>query len=211
MKKYFTLLLCGFLFLGMSCIPAYADVTTGTWTLDTGLSNGYWAEIFETLGEPGAGGNTLTANDGTQWSLEGKSQPASLTSESETDYTYETAYTGTFDLETDNSKWGDGFTDLSFNGTNYNNGGAWGSDLDFKFTLVGINNNYRYHIVAIFNSTTENIIYTQLGTNASNYFGHAGGPFDSMTLNVSMVPIPGAVLLFGSCLIGIVGIRRRLK
>ena len=132
-KVYFILLFAGLFFLGMSCIPACASVTTGTWTLDNGLSNGYWAEIFETLGAPGAGGNTLTANDGTQWSLEGKSQPAGGTSES--GYTYETPYTGTFDLETDNSKWGEGFTDLSFNGTNYSKGGSWGSDLDFKFTF----------------------------------------------------------------------------
>ena len=207
MKKLISLL-AGLLLIGMSCIPAFGAVILDTWTLADGLSNGYWNEIFGT-NNPGAGGNSLNANavSGGQWTLWGLSQTASPISGSE--YTYETPYSGTFNLATDDIRWGDGFTGLSYNAMNYSDGGTWGDDLKFKFVLVAYNDNYRYDLEAMFDSDGATS-YTQLYGDAI-YIQHSGGPFDSLTLSKTMVPIPGAVWLLGSGLIGIAGFRRKFK
>ena len=55
-KKHLMFFFSGIFFVVMSAIPVYASVTTGQWTFAAGdLSNGYWAELFETPGQPGWG------------------------------------------------------------------------------------------------------------------------------------------------------------
>jgi hypothetical protein len=201
-----SILLVGLLFIGLSCVSAFASVTPGMWTLDTGISNGFWGEIFETSNQPGSGGNALVANDSGQWAMWGQSQSAGVSSDP--DYDYETPYTGTIYLAPDADKWGDGLNFVNFSGINYSTGGEWGSGLDFKFTVFVIDNNYRYDLVAEFNSASENVNYVQL-YDKSFYVQHGGGGFDSIKLNVSPVPIPGTLWLLGSGIIGIVGIRRK--
>jgi hypothetical protein len=205
-----------------------AALTTGSWTVTNypetafdKLNNGLWYEVFQN--GPGSIGSTLTAysgyragntiTDSSQWKFDGATL-ASVTANPGGGWDYQTTYNSGH-LWLAQSLWGEA-TDVygmtAINKSRTNASGLQQFEISISGEKVIDGTNYLFTMLATFdgqNTNTDAAGYYQLFSTAA----HTGYGFGSIQVDVSAapVPIPAAVWLLGSGLIGLVGIRRRMR
>ena len=195
-----------------------AAPVTGSWNLDSGLNNGYWIEAFVGGGH-GAQGNKIFAYGGSQWDVAATLD--SVTTSSMSGYDYETTYIGSLSLFSA-GPWSENIelSNVSFVNnsilTTEDVQGVQAPRLKFLLTGTTIQNGYKYGFEAIFNELEypDFGLYDTAATmtlGGITYDAHAGYEFESLSVSVNAVPVPAAVWLLGSGLLGLIGIRRRAE
>jgi len=208
MKKT-TIVALAFCLVTLLAQSASAGFYTGTWnpTTSPALLNGPWEELYGGpggSGGPGSVGSELIAFDSTagasQWYFSG----ALLTSVSGTG-PYTTTYSGgTLILQDNQTRWGDyrEIYDMNVVNTSSHDGSGL---LHFGLIATGTDGTFNYDITATYDGPDPATSYWF----GQPWAGHGGRPFTTLQLEISQVPIPGALVLLGSGLLGLIGIGRR--
>ncbi len=203
------------LFFWCAAPAPQAALVNGTWDLISQLSNGSWTEYKP--GGDGTPGSILTASssDAGEWSLVATLQSATTYSGSG-GWQYQTTYAIGDDPATTTKEfgsavtapgpWGDAVLIEQATGTNLSKRDPTTGNLAWLFSFTGLDkaSGKPVTITAEFDSITPepaSATYTDFGTY------HTGGFFKSLQMTV--VPIPGAVWLLGGGLVCLVALRRK--
>lgn len=226
MKKTLTVML--FLVLLATHLPAQASLHNGNWTNPGGAPYGIWTEYFWG-GGPGQPGNEIQA---TKWGIQYGAamwhvqQAYLLSSEQIAQNVYRTTYSGgTLFLSSEGPWWtvDPGYYDwLQIGMTRFTNTTTFYENGAMAFTITGY---------GIYNDPDPNVPDQQIRITATygpgtprvetNYLNSPSGHYDlytyltdeltGTTVSINPVPIPGALWLLGSGLLGLIGLRRRME
>jgi hypothetical protein len=199
MKRCIPVILLVVLAIGLA-VNAQASLTAGTYDLISSLGNGTWNEIL--LGAHGVPGNQFLAG-GPGWLLLGTLQ--SVVPASSGSWQYQSTYSINSAMVVPGA-WGEAIQISNVAATNLSRRDNQGK-LAWELTFTGYdaqNPGIPIVIKAGFDSIGSGAVYYNDNTTL-----HGGSPFSAITMQV--VPIPAAVWLLGSGLLGLVAIRRRFK
>jgi hypothetical protein len=217
MKKVF-LCICAIL---LTNFAAFGATITGEWNLNDSLFNGFWGENFSNgPGQPGnvfvaIGGDLTSSSPTIQWqiiaTLKNQAVPNGAGG-------YITQYEGSLDLYS-GGPWGTENLTFPIIGTNISYGGDPGSNLNFTFQAGGLKDSYLVNLSAAFEGYLGTNYFQKL--QGQNYISHGSylidddnivvGGFKDLNLKISPVPIPAAAWLLGTGLVGLVGLRRKIR
>jgi hypothetical protein len=208
MKKFVVVCMFVFLMLGLGA-NSHAALKAGTYDLLTALGNGSWSET-KVGGNHGVPGNEIIAT-GYGWAISATLlAPGAipLTPVSPDYWQYQTTYNVKFSVTIAYpSLWGEDIYMQNALATNLSKNIA--GQLAWHFTFTGYdmdNPSIPIIITAQFDSITPN---PSDATYNDYSFNHTGTNLSQLRMQV--VPIPAAVWLLGSGLLGLVVIRRRMK
>ena len=229
MKKKLLFVIAALFFCYFITNPVIAAPISETYSLANGqLDDGQWGEAFSGGGE-GQQGNVLGAGgffaDGSNifWMFTGLLD--SVIASSMSNYDYETTYIGSFGF------YNGGYTPdadplheitnvaLINNSKKYEQNGL--IHLDFEIGGSAIQDGIKFTFFAKYNGV-EGYNYLPDTTvsfdDTTAYPGHIGTPlidgsmvFSELSIEASSVPVPAAVWLLGSGLLGLAGLRRKLR
>jgi hypothetical protein len=170
------------------------------------IGNGSWTEFFP-AGEGQASTNNVLNASGTPWAiLANISQTAQLIGDpgNPLDFDFLTQYNVIFEF-TSAGNWGDPFILQNVMAENYSKRASYpDGNVAFNFLTSGVVEDYLFEIDVEFDSITGSGTYTN-GPGDQ----HGGSTFEEITLIVSEVPIPGAIWLLGSGILGIMVLRKK--
>ena len=179
-----------------------AALVPGTYDLLTLLGNGSWNETLQ--GAHGVPGNDVIAT-GPGWVLTGELVSVAFAS---SPWQYQTIYNIGIAI-TVPGVWGEAVSISNVSGTNLSRRDANGK-LEWEFTFSGYDpgNPQLIDFVARFDSIPPVTPTTGVTYYNDNVALHGGSPLAQLTMHIA--PVPAAVWLLGSGLIGLVAIRRRV-
>jgi hypothetical protein len=153
-----------------------------------------------------------------QWEFYGVLQ--SVIGSSNPDFDYETTYIGDLILYEDPDTWGadpwgNAIELFDFTLTNYSKRWDAGEATYLNFMAMGsaAQDGYNYGFLAVFNGV-EGVNYypeMQLEGLQGPIPGHMGNGFAIASVEVSAVPVPAGIWLLGSGMMGLFGLRRKMR